>query len=73
MDNTALDVELTKQGHDQVKIAEPTRESVESDNLYPSLQMSQEILGQTVIRFSCCIVGLTHRPISHMGVFEKCR
>lgn len=32
-----------------VKIAQPVRDSVESDNLYLSLQMTLEILGHTVI------------------------
>ena len=49
VDNTVLDVDLTDKVRHQVKIAQPTRHSVESHNLYSSLQMSQETLGQTVI------------------------
>lgn len=75
MDNVAPDFELTKNSSiiRKIKIAQPTGDGIESDNLYSSLQMSQEILGQTVIQFLCHIVGLTHRPISHLDIYENFR
>lgn len=47
----------------QVKKARHTGENVRPDNLYSTLSMSPETVGQTVIHFMCSIMGLAHKPI----------